>query len=446
MSSWTVVLDGVAFQADQGEDLPASISDEQVVGSLSRPPDGLGVPPLRVEDQAHAQRDGVTHYKDWYDSRIITLENVMFDEDENCQDCSVRERVRLAMDTWSRRCDDVEMVIFTDCDGEDEDRSLVGPFGVIGRPRVADLTWHTTAGVRSATATLRFDSVDHRLYILDEQGTPGSGGDTFSLPLQERDPEEPLPGPNLVYNGDFEINPTGWTGGSSTAFPVHDGSRALAVTAGNTSTSPWFSVTADAAFDARVWVRSETMAGSTTPLLGSLTVEFDSGPSYTESIDIRSTSWQEIQVTGQVPSGATQGRLVLGRGPAGFGSGFAAFDDAYFGEFDDPIVPTPDPRLVKGSLCVPAIITFTGRLSYPRIQLDDGNYVGWDGVINNGQTVVINTATGKATYQGNVSLTQISGDPFFNLPPGNPEFTFTTVNNSDTGTVSIYYRPAVISA
>lgn len=49
---------------------------------------------------------------------------------------------------------------------------LNGPFGVIGRPRVAALNWRGK-GSHCAEVLLRFDAVDHRMYVLDACGTPG---------------------------------------------------------------------------------------------------------------------------------------------------------------------------------------------------------------------------------------------------------------------------------
>jgi hypothetical protein len=52
--------------------------------------------------------------------------------------------------------------------------SINGPFGVRGRPRVAALSWRRGKH-QIADVTTRFDAIDHRLYILDAAGNPGSG-------------------------------------------------------------------------------------------------------------------------------------------------------------------------------------------------------------------------------------------------------------------------------
>lgn len=55
---------------------------------------------------------------------------------------------------------------------ENNDRSLFGPYGIVGRPRVASYTWVNRAE-QIADIVLRFDGTDQRIYVLDECGTPG---------------------------------------------------------------------------------------------------------------------------------------------------------------------------------------------------------------------------------------------------------------------------------
>lgn len=178
-AGWVVVLDGVMLSG--GDDLTSTAVTG--VGCLTSPPDGMGVPGLRTEDVTYPQRDGVTHFSDWYDPRVITLTNVVVCPD-SCPGCpTAREKVRLLLGTWSRRCDDAELVIFTDCHSDavsGVDRAVIGPFGVVGRPRVASVEWMRGKN-KCATALLRFDAQDHRLFILDADGTPGSGGSCVDL-------------------------------------------------------------------------------------------------------------------------------------------------------------------------------------------------------------------------------------------------------------------------
>lgn len=179
-AEWAVVLNGVYLSGGDGTTPAPGCQDLGLpMGCLSMPPDGMGLPEMRTEDVTFPQRDGVTHYGDWYNPRIITLENVSVCAD-GCPGCpSAREKVQRILRAWSRHCDDVELVIFTDCHGQGE-RSVVGPYGIKGRPRLAEVKWYGQ-GSSCASLTLRFDAVDHRMYILDECGTPGSGGQCVTL-------------------------------------------------------------------------------------------------------------------------------------------------------------------------------------------------------------------------------------------------------------------------
>lgn len=179
---WRVKLDDVTLSG--GDPSPVDCETGPAQGCLTVPPAGLGMAELRVEDVTYAQRDGVRHFSDWYGPRLITLEGVTVCPD-GCPSCpSARKAVGQIMAAWSRRCDDAELVIYTDCHGtapDPNDRSLVGPYGAVGRPRVAELTWDGMTGC--ATLTLRFDAIDHRLFVLDECGTPGSGELSQTLEL-----------------------------------------------------------------------------------------------------------------------------------------------------------------------------------------------------------------------------------------------------------------------
>lgn len=178
MAGWSVVLNGVSVNG--GDTVPIDTTD---VGCLEIPPEGLDVPELRIEDVTFPQRDGVEHFSDWYNSRIVTLARVSVQQD-SCTSCiSAAQKMAMLAGAWSRHCDDTELVIFTDChdeDAPDAERAFIGPFGVVGRPRVANYTW-LPGDRRIGVATLRFDGVDHRLYILDADGTPGSGVQCLDL-------------------------------------------------------------------------------------------------------------------------------------------------------------------------------------------------------------------------------------------------------------------------
>lgn len=173
--AWAVTLNGVTLT---GGDAATGIA------CLTAPPDGLGLPPLRTEDVVYPQRDGARHFADWYEPRIITLEDV-YVCDDGCPGCPTgRAKVQQIMSAWGRKCGDVELVIFTDChdpDAAPSGRALTGPYGVVGRPRVAELTWITPSKTGCAALTLRFDAVDHRMFVLDGSGEAGSGTQCVTL-------------------------------------------------------------------------------------------------------------------------------------------------------------------------------------------------------------------------------------------------------------------------
>lgn len=173
---WAVELDGVVITG----------SDDPGDGCLIAPPEGLGNPTIRTEDVTFPQRDGVRHFADWYEPRIITVQASVCGGDTCGATCpGAREHVRNILKAWGRRCDDVELIVWTDCsdtvdcpDGDESpgdvpDRSLVGPYGIVGRPRLATVEW-LRGKSKCARLTLRFDARDHRMFILDCEGGPGT--------------------------------------------------------------------------------------------------------------------------------------------------------------------------------------------------------------------------------------------------------------------------------
>jgi hypothetical protein len=170
---WRAVLDGVMMSGSI--ETPGD-------GILTAPPDGLGAPALTTHDVALIQRDGVQHFDDWYTPRLITLQGAV--GGDQCTRVQARAAAKRIINAWSRRCDDAELVIFTDAHGESADLSIVGPFSAIGRPRVASVVWQP-GNAAVGLLTLRFDALDHRLYVLDPDGTPGSGGTTIELFVAE---------------------------------------------------------------------------------------------------------------------------------------------------------------------------------------------------------------------------------------------------------------------
>lgn len=136
-NGWAALLNGVLLSGscdDSQEtfnelcpsEIPLDDEDGQLatfIDALVAPPEGLGVPPLRTEDLTFVQRDGVKHYNDWYEPRVITLQASVCPDD--CPSCggvgttglTARQKVALITEAWSRQCCDVELVLFTDCNG-----------------------------------------------------------------------------------------------------------------------------------------------------------------------------------------------------------------------------------------------------------------------------------------------------------------------------------------
>lgn len=198
MGEWGVALNGSYLSGGDGSQLASVVSTPACSGvtltthgCLSEVPQGLGLPSFRSEDVTYGQRDGVKHNSDWYDARVIAIHATIAGDNEcNCTAANgygrvaltAKQKARAITNAWSRVCADEEMVIYTDCHSmgvTGVDRATNGPFGVVGRPRQAEVQWMN--GAKVADLLLRFDAADHRLYILDQCGTPGSGGQTVVL-------------------------------------------------------------------------------------------------------------------------------------------------------------------------------------------------------------------------------------------------------------------------
>lgn len=134
MSEWGVELEGVLLGCD----------DAEALGTLSYPPEGLGLPALRTEDVTYPQRDGVRHFADWYEPRIVTLNEVTVCSD-GCADCvSARQKLQQIQKAWSRKCDDVELVVHTDCEPETRMNYSIDPqVDRAGVPTVLATNLHT---------------------------------------------------------------------------------------------------------------------------------------------------------------------------------------------------------------------------------------------------------------------------------------------------------------
>lgn len=187
MTGWRVLWNGTVLS---GDECPGD-------ACLLDPPDGLGVPPLQDEDTVYVGSDGVRMHRDWYEKRVLTFRAAVGgDCDVGCSSpTAVRRRVQEIMRAWSRQCGEGELVMWPpcderecefECDSDAEGDPAFGPYGFVGRPRGAVLEW---VGRRRNVAliTLRFDATDHRIYILNGCGDPGSGEHCTDLLPTSRD-------------------------------------------------------------------------------------------------------------------------------------------------------------------------------------------------------------------------------------------------------------------
>lgn len=500
---------------------------DDAVACLTLPPDGVGVPGLRTEDQVYPQRDGVGHFADWYDPRIITL-LATIGAGCGCSGIDVaRHSAAQLMEEWSRECDETELVLFTGCPPANnvDDRAFTGPYGVRGRPRVAQLNWLRSRKAM-AEATLRFDSVDHRLYILDEDGTPGSGAQESEPPLNEFDLSiitdgvisGGIPLPVMMYrlneldDGPFrslagnnpqpDFDPAkairgfpqahyagmadGLNGsiGASTYFP--------AIFTGGTTPNRFFEgiANSDSSFTFATWFRSDQGPGVEADIAQFNSNAYrlttfryrDNGTNYFFSSPTRDVledgNWHHVAITtnsgsptllyvdgvlaettaftGVVGGAVTRAYIAPGRG---FYSEMALWSSVLSASQIRNVaqVLVTEPADVAGTLCVPMRITFeagsgvAAGLIGPSIVLDDGSYVGVDATIPPGQTVEIDTDTGKASVViagvSYPSTIPVSGDPFLTINSGANYIGFRTQSgNGASGTASVSWRPAVISA
>ncbi len=149
---WKFVLDGVELS-----------TDNTYAGHILQEPDGLGMPQLETGDVSYPRMDGVTHFNDWYGPRIVTLPEVrvMATSAATAQGdigaAEVTGRVQEIKQAWRRRQEDT--VAYVTING-------TGPYAMIGRPRLANVDYsESRSGLVSLM--LRFDAVDHRLYLVD---------------------------------------------------------------------------------------------------------------------------------------------------------------------------------------------------------------------------------------------------------------------------------------
>lgn len=185
---------------------------ESSCGILTAPPSGLGIPGLATSDQSLTGQDGITFGRDTYLNRVITIQLVV--KDGSCDCGTARKCIQKLSLEWGRTCGENRVLaIFPPCGGTCASHPT---YGVVGRPRGMQVEW-LSVGTGIARVTLRFDSIDHRLLVLDDLGSTDSAGVTVELdPIDLNDIcQGPtfgcLPRPNS-YNSDgpFLADGDGW--------------------------------------------------------------------------------------------------------------------------------------------------------------------------------------------------------------------------------------------
>ena len=510
MSEWTVVLNGRVLAGGEIPEVIGSTpaSGVDILGWLSNPPDGLGVPPLRTEDQTFPQRDGVAQYADWYEPRVITLADVSVTPD-GCPSCpTAREKAYLLSTAWGRACASAqsELVIYSDCHSPAASGALTGPYGVIGRPRVADVRW-VGQGSKVGTGLFRFDSVDHRLYLLDPSGTPGSGVHEQTLSLfdpvngeyqqwvidhPDADRYWMLDDTGATAEDSIGANDGTLTGGdrsqplilpstspswrkdalaSLVTVPMPGFTSAISLEFVQTNSVQSFAPFASSDLDFSL----QTNTGGTTILTWrGADVGFPS--SITESafhcVIVQDGADLLVYVNGFLRgsvTGLATGAIgamdwdfnvgVAGKTTPNRSSDVAVYSAVltaaevaeHYALAVEPIgggFPLFD---LEGNACVPFQLTLPFSLyNYNARLYIGGSYVG---VASNGKDVgdiTIDTATGDLTYQtlaGTVvsDPSRITGDPFLQLEPPTPSMAL-LADPGATGTATLSYRAAVISA
>lgn len=184
-NGWAVSLNGVMListcEVTQEDWDDLDCAPTTVLDGLTSIPDGLDLPGRRTEDVTYFQRDGVKHFSDWYEPRIITVQGILGPMDGNCPECgTVREQLQELVQAWKRGCCDTEIVIFSDCYGTVyESIPALGPS--VFRYNLATAPEAT----RFVTGDLELGPLDwaaggFATYSLQPAGGPSGGPATFA--------------------------------------------------------------------------------------------------------------------------------------------------------------------------------------------------------------------------------------------------------------------------
>jgi hypothetical protein len=429
------------------------------VGSLTLPPEGMGVPPVRSGDVAFAQRDGVVQFGDYYEPRILTFRVEI--PNDGCPGCpSAREKVSRLTEEWSRNCDGATLVLLTDCHvpgATQEQKKVLGPYLVHGRPRVAETTWRRS-NIGGASMLLRFDCEDARLQLVvnDDPDTLGTWNASHTVDAEAGaagggniHPNYRLEGLTMTLNGgtfnDFHSSGGGPDGGSyfsrnvltaNTTSPMTmdttpSGTGAIPVVAGQSYTASW-------------WAEKSTAGGPQTRVNMAW---YDAGGgllSTTAGTNMSAaTEWGRHSQTFVAPALAAFLKPILAW------SGIALVGQALnFAQIwvNQGIVATgPSEIEVVGTLCTFVTFSLFGSLTAPITVYYGPSSFTYNDDIGPGESVTVDTRWGRASLITVDTTQNVSGDYTAPLSPGTHDLSVTTGNPADTGSVRAVWTNAVVS-
>lgn len=195
------------FRNDGEEDF-LNLTPEPSGPCLEAPPGGLGLPGTQTNDASLVERDGREMYSDTYPSRDLTF-SIMY-PNEVCEGCDSRQEVSEVLSRWARNCSDASLVISPDCadpsvpvlediSGDPEERTLIGPYIVHGRPRAARVT-HGPSNQGWSRIDFRFEGNDHKIGVIQPDLIDGSPSEITCLTLTADGTPQPAPNWGDTYS------------------------------------------------------------------------------------------------------------------------------------------------------------------------------------------------------------------------------------------------------
>lgn len=428
------------------------------VGTLLVPPDGLGVPPVRSDDVAFAQRDGVVQFADYYEPRQITLQVLV--KNDGCPGCpGARQKVARLTQEWSRSCSGATLVLFTDChnpDATEEEKVYLGPYLVHGRPRVADVVWDRS-NRGTARVTLRFDAADARLVLADT--IPGTFWTTEHVQTLDADEQNLIPDPDLssfsmTANGAtvddsvvLQGGPSGEDGGPffrrivetlpasspMTGVLSGTGTSGIPVTAGLTYSWAW-------------WARKDPSGGIPQTRLdytwytaAGAVITVHNGAGYAVTSD-----WARYSQSAVAPATAAfvQPRLIWTGIP---GTPNYTLDLAQAWMNAGAAATEPETVEVVGTLCVYPVISLFPEMTAPIVVTYGNHQFTYTEDVPTGTVVEISTQWGRASDGFEDVTANLEGDYSSPIEPGVHDVTVQTGDPTDTGFVNIVWENAVVA-